>query len=376
VSSDNRLPVLIFVVLVALIAAPFIWNAVRDARRPQLVGARIVTATGADPVHRTGARRVGPREEVSIALALEVERSGGRRWLAPADELEIDGSPVEHTTISRWPEDDRRLRVFWFTVESSNVGGTVDPANAAATLRFRSMLAAEMGHDLVAAAFPEAHNDDHLGPSPGTLPITAGTIRLYARVEVVDPSRSEISAVQSTATRGPEGILEPDFPTIHRALATPEGLHPEVGELFNLSGWETATGTAAEADAAARAAFGVDFHQLVSRRILTSSRTFAAVATTGTPSVGAEPQADPVVVSLADGTATREGRPVPWDELRPGDWLVSGSHVVVLTADDGDGVLNGGDIVLHCWRRPPQMATLAAVVPDRPTELKLVRHGR
>jgi hypothetical protein len=376
VASENRLPIIIFAALVALIAAPILFNEVREARRPRLVEARIVTATDADPVFRTGARRVGAVEEVSIALALEVERPGGREWWAPAAQLVIEGAPVEHRTVSRWPEKDRTLRVFWFTVESSNVGGTLDPSIAQSQLRFQSFLATEMGQDLVAEEYPEAHNDDHLGPSPGALPVSAGTIRLYARAELVNPARSEVAAVQSIATRGPDRIMDADFPAIHRSLAVFEGLHQSAGELFNLAGWEPAAGQSEQADTAADAAFGVPFEDLVDRRLVTSSRSFAAVATTGSPTIGPEPPAQPVRVSLLDGEVLRQGRGVTWAEVRPGDWLVEGHHVVVLAADDGSGLLDAADMVLHCWRRPPSVHTLGAIFPEPPTTLVLVRHGR
>ncbi len=375
-TSENKLPVIIFALLVALIAMPLIWNQIRDARRPQLIGARIVMATGDDPVFRTGPRHVGPHDTVTIALALELQQPGGTGWLAPAESLHIDGEPVDNTATDQWPESDRQLRVFWFTVESSNIGGTVAVENAPSILRYRTYLASEVGQGLVGKTTPEAHNVDHLGLPPDTFPVTAGTIRIYAKAEIIDPETSEVRAVQSIATRGPDEILDPGFPAIHRSLEVPEGIHPGVGELFNLPGWEMPAGEFDKADDAAEAAFGLTFSELVSRRILTSSRTFAAVASTGSPVVGPEPPPDPASVSLADGAVLRGRRSVAWAELEPGDWLVDGDHVAVLVADDGNGLLDAGDTVLHCWRRPPAVTTLGAALSEQPTQLNLVLHGR
>ncbi len=375
-ASENRLPLIIFTAIVTLIAVPLIWTKINNARRPRLVGARIVTATADDPVFSTGPRRVEPADEVLIALALEVEDPRGRRWLAPAEDLLIDGAPVDHTVTHRWPEPDRQLRVFWFTVENSNVGGTLDAGNFASKLRYRTFLAPEMGRGLAAESVPEAHSDDHLGLQPGLKPVNAGTLRIYAKAEIVDPETSEVKAVQAIATAGPEKILDPDFPAIQRSLEVPEGLHPEVGELFNLPGWEATPGEPDHRNVAAEAVFGLPFDELVTRRILTSSGTFAAVATTGNPNRPDLAAGAVEDVSISDGAVLRGRRGITWAGIRPGDWLVDGEHVAVLMADDGNGLVDGGDTVLHCWRRPPTMTTLGAIFPEQPTALKLVRHGR
>jgi hypothetical protein len=375
VDSERWLPVSIFAGLVLLIAAPFAVRGVRDALRPELVEVRIVTATG-DGVYREGARRVDPGERTAIAVALRLRNVWGRqRWLAPADRLELDGALVDHEVSDGWPERDRRVRVFWFTVECSNVGGVVTAERAARLLRCRSFLASEMGRGLRAAALPEPHNDDSLGPQPHNLPVDAGTLRLYARVEVFDPKK-EIRALQSASTAGAESILDPDFPAIHRAARLADGLHPEVGELFNLSGWEVEPDNERTSDAVAAAAFGLRFAEAVERRLAVSSRTFAAVATTGRPDFPAGAPTVDVAVDLANGTASSNGKVLRWGEdVRPGDVLIDSSHHTVLVADDGDGILSAADTVVHCWRRPPAATTLGHVLPDSPTRARLVRHG-
>jgi len=375
VDSERWLPVGIFAGLVLLIAAPFAVRGVRDALRPELVEVRIVTAAG-DGVFREGARRVGPGEQPAIAVALRLRDVWGRqRWLGPADRLELDGVPVDHQVSDGWPEQDRQVRVFWFTVECSNVGGTVTPERAGRLLRYRTFLANEMGHQLRAASLPEPHNDDPLGPRPDRIPVDAGTLRLYAKVEVFDPKR-EVRALQSASTAGAESILDPRFPAIHRAAVLADGLHPEVGELFNLSGWEVEPDHDRTWDAVGDAAFGLRFAEAVERRLVVSSRTFAAVAATGRPAFpGGSPALD-LAVDAADGTVTSNGRELRWvDDARPGDVLIDGSHYTVLVADDGDGRLSATDTVIHCWRRPPEMTTLGAVLPVSPTRARLVRHG-
>jgi hypothetical protein len=276
VESGRWLVVSIFAGLVLLVAAPLVVRGARNALRPELVEVRIVTATG-DGVFRDGPRRVDPGEQPAIAVALRLrDRLGRQRWLAPADRLELDGAPVDHDVIDAWPEQDRRVRVFWFTVECSNVGGTVTPERAARLLRYRTFLASEMGRGLRAAALPEPHNDDSLGPQPHNLPVDAGTLRLYARVEVFDPKR-EVRALQAASSAGVESVLDPNYPAIHRAARLADGLRPEVGELFNLSGWEVESGAEPAWDAVAEAAFGLGFAEAVDRRLAVSSRTLCGI---------------------------------------------------------------------------------------------------
>jgi hypothetical protein len=377
VKSDTWLPVAIFAALVLLIATPLLVRHVRESRRPILAEARIVIATDTDPVFREGPRRLAPAEEPAIAVALKLLYPGGRdRWLAPVTALELDGSPTDHVESDRWPERDREVRVFWFTVECSNVGGVVTPDRAARLLRYRPFLAAEMGRSLLASGPPEVHNDDVLGPQPDRLPIDAGTVRLYARVEVFDPER-EVRATQSVATAGPERILDPGYAALHRSASFGDGIDPAVGELFNLSGWEVEGGGDEAMDEIGMAAFGLPFAELVDRRIVASSRTFAAVATAGSPGLD-EGNLEPAIdLEITDGAIRRAGRELRWGaDVRSGDLLVDGGHVTVLAADDGSGTLDVPDTVLHCWRRPPAKTTLGAVLPQASTRLRLIRHGR
>ena len=375
-TSERWLPVAIFGALVLLVAAPWVVRRVHDELRPELMEVRIVTATDSDPVYRDGPRRVGPDEVPAIAVALRLAYPLGRqRWLAPTDSLHLDGAPVDHEVTDRWPERDRRVRVFWFTVECSNVGGPMTPERAARLLRYRTFMANEMGHAMRATSLPEPHNDDSLGSQPDRIPVDAGTLRLYARVEIFDPER-EVRTLQSASSAGAEHILDPDYPAIHRSAQLAERLHPEVGELFNLSGWEVEPDDQAAWDGVATAAFGLSFAEAVERRLAVSSRTFAAVAATGRPD---SPAGGPIVevpVRLAGGTASSNGRPLRWSEdVRPGDIVINGSHHIVLVADDGDGRLSAADTIVHCWRRPPAMTTLGAVLPGSPTQARLVRHG-
>jgi hypothetical protein len=376
VTSEKWLPVTIFIGLVLLVASPWVARQIRDALRPELMEVRIVTATDADPVFREGQRRVGPGEEPAIAVALRLSypwRSD--RWLVPVERLSLDGAPVDHEPGETWPERDRKVRVFWFTVESGNVGGTVTPERAAHLLRYRSFLANEMGHGLRATSLPEAHNDDHLGRQPDQTPVEAGTLRLYARVEVFDPER-EARTLQSASTAGAERAVDSSYPAIHRSARLAEGLRPEAGELFNLPGWEVEPDEAAAWDEVARAAFGLRFAEAVERRLVTSSRSFAAVAATGRPELPAGGGAAELAVDLRDGRASSGGRELSWGEdLRAGDILVDGGHHSVLVADDGDGRLSASDTVAHCWRRPPALTTLGAVLPTSPARVRLLRHG-
>lgn len=376
-TSERWLPVAIFAGLVALIAIPLLVREVREARRPVLAEARIVIATGSDPVHRSGPRHVEAGEVPSIAVAVRLAGPGRReRWVAPVDRLEIDGRTVEHERRDTWPERDRRVRVFWFTVECTNVGGVLAPERAERLLRFRPFLAPEMGNGLAAAALPEVHNDDALGPQPDRIPIEAGTLRLYARVEVFDPER-EVRAVQSASTPDAAHILEPDFPAVYRSARLADTIDPAVGELFNLSGWEAEGGDPAGLDEAGRSAFGLSFAELVERRLAVSSRTFAAVATFGRPELEVERLDQLAELAVADGSIGNRGRPPRWGvDVQPGDLLLDGDHFTVLVSDDGNGSLDAPDVVAHCWRRPPALTTLGAVLPEASGEVRLLRHAR
>ena len=56
----------------------------------------------------------------------------------------------------------------------------------------------------------------------------------------------------------------------------------------------------------------------------------------------------------------------------PGDLLLDGEHWLVLVADNGDGVLDLTDTVLHSWQRPPVQTTLFAALD--PATSRLVHH--
>jgi len=174
-ATESRLPWIIFVILVALIVVPLaVWR-IGEARRPVLREVRIVTATDADPVFREGLRRAAAGEEVRIAAALHLEKAGGSDlWIAPVDQLVIDGAPVEHLVSGEWPEEDRILRVFWFTIEGSYLGGDLTEENAGKLLGQRSYLAPEMGRGLLAKALPEVHNDDQINLGDDLFPVAGG----------------------------------------------------------------------------------------------------------------------------------------------------------------------------------------------------------
>ncbi len=376
-SSDNRTFVAVAVALVLLVATPFAIREARDALRPRLDGARIVSATAADPVLRTGPRVVAPGDAPEIAVAVRIRRAGGSvAWIAPHDRLEVDGAAVETVAGATWPEADRQLRVFWFTVESVGIGGTLTAAEAARGLRFRTFLAPELGRGLRAATIPEPHNDDHLGDLVTAPSVTAGTVRIYARVELVTaPDDLQPLAVATTA--GADRVIEATFPALHLQAELAPGVRPEAGELFRLAGYEPpsdGSGTAARITAEV---LGLGFDELVRRRLATSSATFAAVAAAGTSQ--ADPAGLPAVARLEwTGTAVLlGGRTARWKvDVLPGDLLeADGRWLVALGDDDGDGVVGPADAVAHCWRRPPEITSIAAALgPDR-AGLTVHRHG-
>jgi hypothetical protein len=288
------------------------------------------------------------------------------------DELQIDGEDVDHLASAEWPDRKHELRVFWFTVESTNVGGVLSIDDAARRLQYRPFLATEMGRGLRAAALPEAHNDDHLGPQPELMPVDAGSLRLYARVEVFETER-DLRPVQAASTAPVDRLLDTDFPSIHRSVRLGEGIHSVVGELFLLPGFEAAAG---DWDQIGSRALGLPFVELVTRRLMVSSRSFAATAATGSATMSDDALETIGSFSLQEGRMRPLRQPLRWGtELRPGDLLLDDGHFSVLVGDDGNGRLDEADTVIHCWRRPPAMMTLGAVFADTTAELQVLRNG-
>jgi len=374
-ASEAKLPIAIFAVLVTLIAIPFLIDHIREIRRPQLLEARIVTATGVDRVFRDGRRSVPAGETVEAALALRIGRRGSvGRWIAPVHKLALDGGEIDHQETESWPEKGREVRVFWFSVECSNLGGSLNAENAAERLGYRTFLAPEMGRGLRAERMPENHNDDHIGQLSVTAPKGAGTIRLYARVEIVE-SDSDLRSLQAVTTADLEAVLDPGFPTILGSADFGGTIHHSVGELFGLPGFEPSSETGAWNEVTV-AAFGRSFTDLVAERFVVSSRTLAAVAATGEPSFQEGALTDLGTLSITPEEVRRRGRALRWqDDVRVGDLLVDGDHWWVLLEDDGSGVLDPADTVLHCWGRPPERTTLFASLESEESTVGHLRYA-
>jgi hypothetical protein len=375
-ASVNRLPLVIFAVLVLLVGAPVAYRVAREQLRPRLVEVCVVTSSGEDPTFRSGPRSVPPGHDVEVAAALRLKRLWRRStWLAPAPRLEIRGREVEHVQSAIWPDTTRSVRVFWFTVESTNVGGTLAADNAARRLQYRSFLAPEMGRDLLATRYPEAHNDDHLGPQPDTTPIDAGTLRFYARVEIFDPER-DAHPTQAASSLGVDRLLDHDFPAVHRGGQFPEGVEPAVGELFLLPGFELQEGSMDDLEEVTRSAFGMGFSELVDRRLVVSSATFAATALGGTASIDTDRVTSAGAIIFDGDVVRRQGTQLLWNEdVLPGDAIREGGHWVIVLEDDGNGVLDSPDSIIHCWRRSPTKTTVGAVLAESPVELELIRRA-
>ncbi len=374
--SEKRLLWIIFAALVALILVPLsIWQ-VGEARRPILEEIRIVTATAEDPVFRAGPRRVAPNVDLQIAAALRIRRPGGSEsWLAPVERLEIDGRLVDHTNGADWPEDDRVLRVFWFTIEASYLGGDLTVDNVEKLLGQRAYLAPEMGRGLLAATIPEQHNDDQINLGDEAFDVAGGTIRLYAKVEVAEKGDS-IASEQAATSPGSDSVDDPGFTTIRMASAFPDPVSPVLGELFRLPGFEPQPTDTLTWNEITIGAEGETFLELVDRRFVVSSLSLASVAVTG----GLEMDPESLVrlgrLEFGDKGPLRAGRPLKWgDDLQPGDLLEDRGQYIVLLSDDGDGVLGAADRVAVCWRRPPVMTILDQATRDDAVGAEILRHG-
>jgi len=370
---DTRRFLLILLVLAAAVTAPLAYRAMRDRLRPALVEIRVVTATAAEPVFRDGPRHFAADEAVDVALALRLVRPlGPSGWVVPGGRLELGGEAVPCEDAERWPEEDRSLRVFWFTVECPFLGGELDSASAARRLRFRTYLAPEMGRGLRAERLPEAHHDDDFSGPGGTLD-GGGTLRLYARAEVVGDA-AQVRPDSSAASLGPDLIDDPGFPALHRSLPPTSGLRSEVGELLLLPGFEPEGDDHTARDRVTLAALGRPFTELVRRRLVASSWTFAAVALAGDPGLDPSDLADLGPLELRGPELRRRGAPLVWGEgVQPGDLLSSGRQFLVLLGDDGDGRLGLSDPVLHCWRRPAEASTVGGALDPGTGALTLLR---
>jgi len=375
-ASESRLLWVIFAVLVALIVVPLALWQLGEARRPILDEVRIVTATNDDPVFRSGLRRLPPDSELQIAAAVRIRRAGGSDlWLSPVERLEIDGAPVEHTIGGDWPEDDRVLRVFWFTVEGSYLGGDLTVDNAEKLLGLRNYLAPEMGRGLLANQVPEQHNDDQINLGDEVFPVAGGAIRLYVKVEVAEKADS-IASEQAVTSHGIAAVDDDGFATILMAAAFPDPVFPVLGELFLLPGFEPQPPTTDLSSDTTLGARSLSFVELVEQRFVASSQTFASVALTG--GVGMDPRALESLgrIVFDNDQPLRAGRPLEWGaDVLPGDLIEDRNQFIVLLADDGDGVLGPTDKVTVCWRRPPVVTTLDQAIRDDAVGAELLRHG-
>ena len=378
-ATDSKLPIVIFAALVALIAIPFLFDYIQEIRRPVLMEARVVTATASDPVFREGQRQTQTGETVEAAVAVRFGRRGEPgQWLAPVERLAINGSESGHQNAESWPDMDRTVRVFWFSVESSNLGGSMTVENAGDRLTYRTFLAPEMGRSLRATRLPETHNDDHIGQQSTTIPDGAGTVRLYARVEIVE-SDSDLRPLQSVSTAGIEAVLKPEFPTVFRPADLGEAINPSVGEFFGLPGFEPRSETGAWNEVTIPA-FQMSFTDLVSERLLVSSRTLAAIAISGGPSLDEDAFSSRGELTVGSDNVVKTGqmlRKLRWGvDVHPGDLLVADDHWWVLLGDNGDDWLDPADRVLHSWGRPPEQTTLFASLDTEKVTVEHLRYER
>jgi len=351
--TEWNLLAIIFGILIVLIAIPLVQWRHYESQRPTLVEVRVVAATESDPVFREGARTVGPEEKVSLAVALRLEYPGnGSRWLAPVKQLELDGALVDHIEAESWPEDDRTARTFWFTLESPFLGGTLDAETAQSKLAVRPFLAPELGQAFLANGEPESHADDGINLGDSLVPVKAGTYRLYARVEVVANDGSSRPLFAATSV-GIDRFDDPAMVRISRELAeTFSPVDPATGHLFRLPGFEGSSSW--------------DPTEACRRLVTTSSETFALMAVTGQCD-GDTPKLDSLGrLEVSDSGVTSTLR---WQiDVYPGDIVRQGDHWLILISDDGDGSLNGPDLIVHSWHRPPALLPLADALKEAPVE--------
>jgi len=350
--ADVVTPLLIFLVLLGLVGWAALGWRIHESRRPLPVEVRIVSATSADPVFREGPRHLGFDEELKLALAIRLEYpTKGSRWLAPVGELEIDGERVDVLSSPVWPEEDRFIRAFWFTLESPFLGGVLESAeDAEKKLALRPFLAPEMGQGLLAGREPEWHAEDDVDLGENLAPAQVGCYRLYARIQLLDRPGSTHPLV-SLNSIGADHVDDSRMLEMTRDLPEDFGLDPGCGRLFRLPGFEARDGS------------GLDPSVWASELRAASSRSFAAAAAGWMPDDGFRE----TPLRFSKGIFLRRSRRLRWGrDLRARDLLRQGMHWMVLLRDDGDGVLGSGDVVAQSWKRPPAVLHLETVFD--PTE--------
>ncbi|MCD4748731.1 MAG: hypothetical protein K8R59_05085 [Thermoanaerobaculales bacterium] len=352
----------IFAVLVAIVSVPALLWVYHERNRPVLAEVRVVAATDSDPVFRQGPRIVEAGETVQAAVALRLDFPGrGSKWYAPVERLVLDGESVPHVNTGEWPEEDRKARVFWFTLEGPFLGGSLASGDLGQKLAYRSFLAPELGHAWLADGEPETHADDGVNLGLNLVSPAAGTYRIYTRVHVTE-EKGGTQALFAATSLGAQHLMDEQMVRISRRLDPELGLHPAAGELFRLPGFEPSQDDPPDMDLLCR------------QRLATSSRTFAATATSGVPHFD-----ETTLRSLRSFLWTEQGLEAPsgslrWNsDIQKSDLLRRGDHWLVLLSDDGDGVLGPGDTLAHCRRRPAAILSLGMALSHSAERVEVLR---
>ncbi len=107
----------------------------------------------------------------------------------PGRRFAIDGQTVPFTQTDDWPENGLMFRVFWFTVESTNLGGALTEENAATAYGTGLSWPRRWVESSRPNAYRTATTMTTSGHKSGETD-HSGTIRLYARVEIVERRRT------------------------------------------------------------------------------------------------------------------------------------------------------------------------------------------
>jgi hypothetical protein len=369
-NRERWLLVIIALSLVIVLLAYLLITSHQEAARPRLQEVRVVSATSDDPVFRDGPRQVGPGTEVTLAVVMRLQELDRSYWMAPVARVELDGQPLELEVVADdWPEQDRYARVFWFTLESAYLNGRLTSATGLEELSYKAFLVPDMGHDLSTRAIVGAMNDDFLGRPEQVELIPGGTLRFYARVEIASTSR-RVKPLQTVSSV--DQLLDQALPVIRRSADVPPPLSPVVGELLLLPAFTAVP----EAEGEPAEELMQRLQELVDLRLIATSESFASLAVSGRARLAGDQLRSLGTLILADdGVLRRQHKTLHWQqEIGTGDLLRTGDHWLVLLRDDGNGLLDDQDQVLHCWREPAVRATLAGALKPAETDFELLRH--